>query len=70
MKTTMEELARDMRGWRSYFGFCETPEVLIGLTRWVPLRLRSLAVVENTAPSSGRFVSTRGSSQAGKQYRR
>jgi RNA-directed DNA polymerase len=30
-----------MRGWRSYFGFCETPEVLIGLTRWVRLRLRA-----------------------------
>jgi RNA-directed DNA polymerase len=41
MKTTMEELAPYMRGWRSYFGFCETPEVLIGLTRWVRLRLRA-----------------------------
>jgi RNA-directed DNA polymerase len=41
IKTTMEELAPYMRGWRSYFGFCETPEVLIGLTRWVRLRLRS-----------------------------
>ena len=41
MKTTMEELASYMRGWRSYFGFCETPEVLIGLTRWVRLRLRA-----------------------------
>jgi RNA-directed DNA polymerase len=41
METTMEELARYMRGWRSYFGFCETPEVLIGLTRWVRLRLRA-----------------------------
>ena len=30
-----------LRGWRSYFGFCETPEVLIGLTRWVRLRLRA-----------------------------
>jgi RNA-directed DNA polymerase len=30
-----------MRGWRSYFGFCETPEMLIGLTRWVRLRLRA-----------------------------
>jgi RNA-directed DNA polymerase len=29
-----------MRGWRSYFGFCERPEVLLGLTRWVRLRLR------------------------------
>jgi hypothetical protein len=28
--TTMEELAPYMRGWRGYFGFCETPEVLIG----------------------------------------
>ena len=41
MKTTMEELAPYMRGWRSYYGFCETPEVLIGLTRWVRLRLRA-----------------------------
>ena len=24
----MEELARYMRGWRGYFGFCETPSVL------------------------------------------
>ena len=40
-KTTMEKLAPYMRGWRSYFGFCETPEVLIGLTRWVRLRLRA-----------------------------
>ena len=35
IKTTMEELATYMRGWRGYFGFCETPEVLIALTRWV-----------------------------------
>src|ERR1700726_674591 len=41
MKTTMEELAPYMRGWRSYFGFCETPEVLVALTRWVRLRLRA-----------------------------
>jgi RNA-directed DNA polymerase len=41
METTMEELAPYMRGWRSYFGFCETPEMLIGLTRWVRLRLRA-----------------------------
>src|ERR1019366_8805949 len=41
MKTTMEEPAPYMRGWRGYFGFCETPEVLIGLTRWVRMRLRA-----------------------------
>jgi hypothetical protein len=41
IKTTMEELAPYMRGWCGYFGFCETPEVLIALTRWVRLRLRA-----------------------------
>ena len=41
IETTMEALAPYMRGWRSYFGFCETPQVLIGLSRWVRLRLRS-----------------------------
>jgi RNA-directed DNA polymerase len=41
IKTTMEELASYMRGWRGYFGFCETPEVLVALTRWVRLRLRA-----------------------------
>src|ERR1700722_11383348 len=41
IKTTMEELATYMRGWRGYFGFCETPQVLIALTRWVRLRLRA-----------------------------
>src|ERR1700687_3233649 len=38
--TTMEELAPYMRGWRSYFGFCETPRVLASLTGWVRRRLR------------------------------
>jgi len=41
IETTIEELARYMQGWRSYFGFCETPEVLVALTRWVRLRLRA-----------------------------
>jgi RNA-directed DNA polymerase len=41
VETTMEELAPYMRGWRGYFGFCETPEVLVSLTRWVRLRLRA-----------------------------
>jgi RNA-directed DNA polymerase len=41
MTTTIEELAPYMRGWRGYFGFCETPEVLLWLTRWVRLRLRA-----------------------------
>jgi len=36
----MAELAPYMRGWRSNFGFCETPQELVNLTRWVRLRLR------------------------------
>jgi len=39
--TTMDELVPFMRGWRGYFGFCETPDVLMYLTRWVRLRLRA-----------------------------
>src|SRR5271167_1076597 len=41
IETTIAELAPYMRGWRSYFAFCETPTVLLYLTRWVRLRLRA-----------------------------
>jgi RNA-directed DNA polymerase len=41
IKATMEELATYIRGWRGYFGFCETPEVLIALTRWIRRRMRA-----------------------------
>jgi RNA-directed DNA polymerase len=37
-----KELATYLRGWRSYFGFCETPSVLQGLERWMRRRLRSV----------------------------
>lgn len=37
---TMAVLAPYMRGWRGYYGFCETPALLIQLTGWVRLRLR------------------------------
>ena len=41
LEPTMAKLAPYMRGWRGYFGFCETPDLLIQLTRWVRLRLRA-----------------------------
>jgi RNA-directed DNA polymerase len=41
IRATMDELAPYMRGWRGYFGYCETPDVLMYLTRWVRLRLRA-----------------------------
>jgi len=40
IRTTMDELAPYMRGWRNYFGFRQTPEVLISLTGWVRRKLR------------------------------
>ena len=38
----MKELASYLRGWKSYFGFCETPSVLRGLEQWIRRRLRSV----------------------------
>jgi RNA-directed DNA polymerase len=40
MEQVKEELARYIRGWRGYFGFCETPSVLRGLDAWVRRRVR------------------------------
>jgi RNA-directed DNA polymerase len=40
MEQVMEELARYLRGWRGYFGFCETPWVLQRLDSWVRRRVR------------------------------
>jgi RNA-directed DNA polymerase len=40
MKQVMEELAQYLRGWRGYYGFCETPSVLRGLESWVRRRVR------------------------------
>ena len=37
-----KELASYLRGWKSYFGFCETPSVLQGLDQWIRRRLRSV----------------------------
>ncbi len=41
MEQMMEELARYLRGWRGYFGFCETPSVLRHLDSWIRRRVRS-----------------------------
>jgi RNA-directed DNA polymerase len=40
MKKVIEELARYVRGWRGYFGFCETTSVLRRLDSWVRRRVR------------------------------
>ena len=36
----VEELSTYLRGWRGYFGSCETPSVLRALEEWVRRRLR------------------------------
>jgi RNA-directed DNA polymerase len=42
MEQMTKELASYLRGWKSYFGYCETPSVLHGLDQWVRHRLRSV----------------------------
>jgi RNA-directed DNA polymerase len=37
-----KELASYLRGWKGYFGFCETPSVLKTLDQWIRRRLRSV----------------------------
>jgi RNA-directed DNA polymerase len=40
MKQVMDELVPYLRGWRGYFGFCETPSVLKHLDSWIRRRVR------------------------------
>lgn len=37
-----KELAAYLKGWKSYFGFCQTPSVLEDLDQWIRRRLRSV----------------------------
>ena len=36
-----KELAAYLRGWKGYFGYCQTPSVLQALDQWIRRRLRS-----------------------------
>jgi len=38
-----KELSRYLVGWRGYFGFCETPSVLLALDQWTRRRMRAIA---------------------------
>jgi len=42
IETMVEQLALYLRGWRNYFGYCQTPSVLDGLDQWYRRRLRSV----------------------------
>jgi RNA-directed DNA polymerase len=39
---TTKELAAYLRGWKSYFGYCQTPSLLKALDKWIRHRLRSI----------------------------
>jgi RNA-directed DNA polymerase len=42
MEQRAKELSTYLRGWRGYFGFCQTPSTLETLDQWLRRRLRSV----------------------------
>jgi RNA-directed DNA polymerase len=42
LRQMVHELAAYLRGWRAYFGFCETPTILRRLDKWIRRRLRAV----------------------------
>src|SRR5438132_2815024 len=42
VETMVQQLNRNLIGWRGYFAFCQTPSVLQRLEAWVRRRLRSV----------------------------
>ncbi|HXY51243.1 MAG TPA: group II intron maturase-specific domain-containing protein [Terriglobales bacterium] len=42
MERRAKELSAYLRGWRGYFGFCQTPSTLNSLDQWLRRRLRSV----------------------------
>lgn len=42
LRQVVQELSNYVRGWKGYYGFCQTPTVLKALDQWVRRRLRNL----------------------------
>ena len=56
LETTIAKLAPYMRGWRGYFGFCETPDLLIDQLDSLDSPTPSggaVAAMENPTPPPG-----------------
>src|ERR1700740_2885208 len=53
-----KELASYLRGWKGYFGYCQTPSVLQRLEEWIRRRLRSV-IWKHWKRGSTRFVRLR-----------
>jgi len=43
LEEMVKQLTVYLRGWREYFGFCQTPSVLQSFDKWVRHRLRAMA---------------------------
>ena len=54
----IEQLNRYLIGWRGYYGFCETPSILLALDSWIRRRLRSV-VWKQWKRGKRRFVELR-----------
>ena len=48
-----QELSAYLRGWKSYFGYCQTPSVLHRLDQWIRRRLRSRSGSRRNAAAHG-----------------
>ncbi len=42
LEQMLKRLTAYLRGWKSYFGFCQTPSMLQQLDQWIRHRLRSM----------------------------
>ena len=42
LEQMLKELTAYLKGWKSYFGFCQTPSLLKALDEWIRRRLRSM----------------------------
>ena len=54
----IEPLARYLIGWRAYYGFCQTPQVLRSLDAWIRRRLR-MYIWRQWANGPNRFAQLR-----------
>jgi len=45
LRQMVEPLGKYLRGWRGYFGHCQTPSVLADLDSWIRRRLRCVVLV-------------------------
>src|SRR5271165_3226327 len=53
-----KELASYLRGWKGYFGYCQTPSVLHHLDQWIRRRLRSVIWKQRKRRSSWRLANS------------